>query len=67
MSSMHVIFKVKQSSYLQKTAVGSHGAFGDKDVAKGLPNEKEYNSGKHTKIKGLSVARTPFHEGESKS
>jgi hypothetical protein len=52
---------------LQKAAIGSHGAFGDKDVAKGLPNEKEYDSGKHTKIKGLSVARTPFHEGVNKS
>jgi hypothetical protein len=67
MSSMHVIFKVKQSSYLQKTAVGSHGAFGDKDVAKGLPNEKEHNSSKHSKIKRLSMARTPFHEGENNS
>jgi hypothetical protein len=54
-------------SYLQKAAIGSHGAFGDEDVAKGLPNEKEHNSGKHSKIKWLSVARTPFHEGENKS
>ena len=32
-------------------------------MANGLPNEKEYNSGKQSKIKRLSVDGTPTHEG----
>ena len=33
-----------------------------KDVAKCLPNEKDCNSGKHSKIKRPSAARAPCQE-----
>ena len=64
---MHKFFKVKTVERFAKGRYRLQKASGDEDVANGLPHEKEYNTGKHSKIKSFAVARTPFREDESKS